>query len=333
MVVTRSTSLRSERHDFYSKSLANVVNERVVIAMVGLPARGKSFMSKALVRYCNFLGVACKIFNAGAKRRDRGNAGADAAFFDASNKETQKLKDQLAMETLDDLLAWLTSETGLICGIFDATNTTRARRCAVAQRCAEASPPVTLIFLESICNDPEILQNNYSMKLSNEDYLGKEAEYAFQDFLHRVAAYEKVYEEIDDDEGASFQELTSLPMRYIQCIDAGKKLVISQVDGDSVLCKWIVQLITSIHLTPRKLSIVLAGESINDCEGVRGGDSELSDHGMRYAKAVTEIVKQRAGDGKPAPLVLAGTLRRYEQMAEMLHELSERMIPLKPLNE
>ena len=49
------------RTNFYSKNFADVVRERVVIAMVGLPARGKSYMSKAIIRYFNFLGVSCKV--------------------------------------------------------------------------------------------------------------------------------------------------------------------------------------------------------------------------------------------------------------------------------
>ena len=39
-----------------------VFQERVVIAMVGLPARGKSYISKAIVRYLNFLGCPSRLF-------------------------------------------------------------------------------------------------------------------------------------------------------------------------------------------------------------------------------------------------------------------------------
>ena len=96
------------------------MSDRIVIAMVGLPARGKSYISKAIVRYLNFLGCPARLFNAGNKRRQEGNAGVDANFFDASNLDAKAQRERMAMETLDELLEWLHSETrpesGCACG-------------------------------------------------------------------------------------------------------------------------------------------------------------------------------------------------------------------------
>ena len=69
----------------YAINPMSVIGERVVIAMVGLPARGKSYTSKAIVHFFTFLGCPVKLFNAGNKRRTKGYAGAAATFFDASN--------------------------------------------------------------------------------------------------------------------------------------------------------------------------------------------------------------------------------------------------------
>ena len=64
-----------------------VIDDRIVIAMVGLPARGKSYISKAIMRYLTFFGCPIQLFNAGNKRRLDGHAGADASFFDPANAQ------------------------------------------------------------------------------------------------------------------------------------------------------------------------------------------------------------------------------------------------------
>ena len=87
----------------YAVNPLAATSEHVVIAMVGLPARGKSYMSKAIVRYLNYIGCPCKIFNAGNKRRKSGLAGTAASFFDGRNAAAQAQRDNMAMETLDDL--------------------------------------------------------------------------------------------------------------------------------------------------------------------------------------------------------------------------------------
>ena len=177
----------------------------MVLAMVGLPARGKSYISKAIVRYLNFVGCPTKLFNAGNLRRSAGKSGADANFFDSSNENAKKLRDVLAMECLDQLLAFLEKEgQATAVGILDATNTTLERRRKVRDRVL-ARPGIRLIFLESLCDDDAILRNNYELKLSNEDYIGMNAEKALKDFLDRVDQYSLVYEPVEDAECSDAQ--------------------------------------------------------------------------------------------------------------------------------
>lgn len=113
--------------------------------------------------------------------------------------QAKEQKEQMAMETLEELLAWLHTVHGGVgggcaCGIFDATNTTRARRAKVVARCARERPRVKLLFVESLCDDDELLMHNYRMKLANDDYKGAvDQQAALDDFLERVRQYEKVY--------------------------------------------------------------------------------------------------------------------------------------------
>jgi len=97
--------------------------------MVGLPARGKTHISRKLTRYLTWLGYNAKVFNIGDKRRKTLGVQdtAKADFFDPNNKEATKQREQLAEETLTDVVKFLNSKAGNI-AIFDGTNTNVKRR-------------------------------------------------------------------------------------------------------------------------------------------------------------------------------------------------------------
>lgn len=60
--------------------------------MVGLPARGKTYISRKLARYLNWIGIKTKVFNVGEYRREvhKGFAGKD--FFDPNNHEAVDIR-------------------------------------------------------------------------------------------------------------------------------------------------------------------------------------------------------------------------------------------------
>src|SRR5580700_1274531 len=107
------------------------------------------------------------------------------------------------------IIAWF--DDGGEVGIYDATNSTRARRRLVAARCREKKIP--LVFIESICNDEAVVDANVrETKLTMPDYAGVDPEEAVRDFRARIAHYERVYEPLDDDDGS-----------YIKIIDVEQK--------------------------------------------------------------------------------------------------------------
>eukprot|EP01041_Mallomonas_annulata_P013796 gene13796-29329_t len=129
------------------------LDQPMVIAMVGLPARGKSYIVKMIIRYLNWSTYEAQVFNVGSYRRKIGLAGADSSFFDMSNKDNQKVRENMAMAVQEDMYNWLHSGNNQKSrvAIFDATNTTRDRRQALAHRARQEN--VSLLFVESICND------------------------------------------------------------------------------------------------------------------------------------------------------------------------------------
>eukprot|EP00798_Chlamydomonas_sp_ICE-L_P009745 gene9745-7620_t len=185
--------------------------------MVGLPGRGKTWLCHKLRLYLNWLGHATKHINVGLYRRLQNSSAElqDADFFDASNPLGIEARGKALRAALDELHAYLASDEGQIV-IFDATNTTEERRQWLVK---EFHGRYQYLFIESICNDQKVLEQNYVFKMMfSPDYKGSvsaeqasnrfntykyEAVYepisqAVNDFKTRVGKYEAVYEPISN---------------------------------------------------------------------------------------------------------------------------------------
>lgn len=89
----------------------NYVNKPHVIAMVGLPARGKTYISKKLARYLNWIGIFTKVYNLGEYRRNATSAYKSHEFFRPDNQEAMAIRCECALRALEDACKWL-SEKG-----------------------------------------------------------------------------------------------------------------------------------------------------------------------------------------------------------------------------
>lgn len=72
--------------------------------MVGLPARGKTYIGAKIARYLQWLDVGTKIFNVGTYRRELFGAELPASFFDPANEETSQARVSAANAALSDML-------------------------------------------------------------------------------------------------------------------------------------------------------------------------------------------------------------------------------------
>ncbi|ODV84537.1 hypothetical protein CANARDRAFT_23940 [[Candida] arabinofermentans NRRL YB-2248] len=273
-------------------------NERVVIVMIGLPARGKSYLSNKLVRYLNWLQINARIFNVGSTRRAKSNNHAgpeksplpdqnstihDAKFFAPDNKNSIAMREQWAMETLESLLDYLLNGDGCV-GVFDATNSTKMRRKMVLDTIMKKSNnQLKVLFLESICNDETIIDNNIHLKLKGPDYINMDPELAIQDFVGRLKNYEKAYETIDEEEekNKNFQ--------YVKMIDVGRKVIACNIKG--FLASQIIYYFLNFNLNERMIFITRHGESIDNVAGRIGGDSKLTERGLKFSKALTKFIE------------------------------------------
>ena len=269
--------------------------EKLVLVMVGLPARGKTFVARKLQRYLSWLGYRTLWVNVGDYRRARAGAKQPAAYFAPDNASTREERLGFAMAALDDLLAWF--QTGGEVGIYDATNTERSRRDVIQERCAEAG--VKVLFVETVCEDQAIVDANVRRnKLGLPDYAGMSGEEAFRDFRARIAHYERTYEPVSDTEGS-----------YVKLVDAGQKVVTNRIEG--YLSSRLVFFLMQIQPTDRPVWLTRHGESVFNVLGRIGGDPPLTERGAEYARALGDFIREHAA----SPAVWTSTLQRTVQTA------------------
>lgn len=122
-----------------------------------------------------------------------------AKFFDPKNEQASKLREEIAIDTLDELLDYLLSGGGSV-GILDATNSTIERRQNLFNHIKEREPKLGILFIESVCKNPMLLEANMRLKLSGPDYKDKDPVKSLADFKERVKAYESAYVPLGDYE-------------------------------------------------------------------------------------------------------------------------------------
>lgn len=204
-----------------------------------------------------------------------------ASFFDPHNPDALRVREQIALSTLDELLDYILDEGGSV-GILDATNSTLERRVALVDHIRErAGPELNVLFLESQCCDENLLQANMRLKLSGPDYRDKDPKLALEDFKNRMALYEESYVPLGE-----YEEAHDIP--FLKVIDVSRKLVSHQVNG--FLSSQVVYYLLNFNLSPRQIWITRHGESLDDVQGKIGGDANLSPDGIRYARALTRFM-------------------------------------------
>ena len=287
-------------------------SERLIIVLVGLPARGKSFISRKLLNFLNWSGYACRLFNVGKYRREayshaaeegenevRAQVGAcDANFFDSKNEVAAKMRQEAAELALRDMLKWLDREDDVMdddsyshqpgidrIAIFDATNSTNARRTWILEESTSPSKRMGkatgVVFVESICDDEELLRQNYKFKVSSSpDFRDMDEETALEDLKKRVAKYEETYETITDDSQS-----------YIKIFNLSSKLMVNHIYGR--MAKVIVPAIMAWNVGTRPVFLCRPGKTPHSVrtdgeDYLLRSDSKLSDlssHNSRKGRA------------------------------------------------
>jgi hypothetical protein len=215
----RHSFLSKENRSLSERKMFTPTADKLVLVMVGLPARGKSFIAKKLSKFLCWKGLKCKVFNVGQLRRTVCAGTQDHTFFDPKNEKAKEEREKLAKQSLQQILDWfLIGENGSKGGevaIFDATNTTRNRRVVLLETfenfSRESKMSVHVVFIESICTNELVINANIAQKVAcSPDYASMSVDEAIVDLKQRMKNYESAYEALTDEENISYIKLFDL---------------------------------------------------------------------------------------------------------------------------
>lgn len=101
-----------------------------------------------------------------------------------------------------------------------------------------------LFFVESICDDPQIIEQNImEVKVSSPDYTNMNTDAVLRDFLLRIEHYQEKYELLN--------EIKEKELSYMKIYNTGEKVVVHKHEGH--IQSRIVYYLMNIHITPRTI--------------------------------------------------------------------------------
>ncbi|KAF5386441.1 hypothetical protein D9757_005843 [Collybiopsis confluens] len=286
---------------------------KILVITIGLPARGKTHISRALERYLRWMGVKTQVVSLGDFRRKTlgGAQKLPPDYFHLGEKSPETLA--LRRKILDgcEQHIWDFFKTGQVV-IYDANNGTRAARQLLAEKFHNKG--IHVIFLESLCDNKEIIEANIrSVKISSPDYRGWNPDDAVEDYYTRIQDHEKYYETVEEKDWPYIRILnvgekimvnvsrtSSTNKRTYahssseyQGIPTSKSHCVATVDDDahsSDIQSRIVFFVMNIHNRPRTIYFARSGQSL--IEHSYKADSDLSPAGWEYAEKLKDFVLQ-----------------------------------------
>ncbi|CAD7941301.1 unnamed protein product [Amoebophrya sp. A25] len=322
----RSTLVRSRKNpipqpvpmnlDPNSTWEGELYHDRFVVIMVGLPARGKTYLSRRLARYLDFFhGVTTKIFNVGEYRRKMCGRHLDPSFFNPQRPENVAARHAACEKAMLDLIHWMCQDSGKRVAFFDATNSTPERREWVMSQVRRHIVAVKVMFLESVVTDDSIVERNIkAVKLKCPDFQEVSAQTAHKEFRERIEFYEEVYTTLDES-----NKLPEGNEMWVKVLNLSRHIV-NNIKG--YIPTKMVQFLMHLNVDQvqgRVFYLSRHGQSeYNELQKI-GGDSGLTELGDEYAKALGEfatsyIAKDKDGRDVPARL-WTSTLRRTRDTA------------------
>lgn len=252
---------------------------KLIIIMLGLPARGKSYISQKLIRYFKWSGLPSKIFNVGDSRRDE-YPNTNAEFFHPNNINT---RNRIAEKVLLELIEWILIKENKI-AIFDATNTTIERRKQLINTIDLFKiDKLKICFIESVCDVKDIINKNIAMKAVSADYLEKGIDYTIDDFNQRMLYYTELYQEFNTNEIKGLYNYS-----YLKISNINELFTIYNVCG--FLLSNVISFLLNLNINRNTIYLTRHGQSEYNLLDKIGGNPSITPLGVQYSKELYNYI-------------------------------------------
>ncbi len=284
---------------------------KLLIVLMGLPARGKSTIAGKIARTIELDDVRVRLFNNGEQRRILPNENSSAPdFFSPHNAEGVALRDQCARINLKKARDFLI-DSGKV-AIIDASNVSRKRR----QLIEETFFDVPVLFIECVNDDEEALEANLERKAFLKEFRHLPAREALDLFARRIGYYESIYEPLDKE-------------RNRILVDSFEACILKEHTTDLIPYYDRIRDIITTRIV-RNLFLLRHGQTFFNLEDRIGGDSGLTEKGQAQAQALA-----RHFTPWRLPIIFTSNHKRTQQTASPIAEKQENcsFIALPEFNE
>jgi broad specificity phosphatase PhoE/predicted kinase len=247
---------------------------KLYVAMVGLPARGKSTMAKRIREGLREDGIQAAIFNNGNMRRELfGSESTKAAFYDPANLKSYAAREYICRKNFEAAREYLAC--GGDVAILDATNARPSRR-AMLEASLTDHP---VLFIECVNEDPVLVETCIRRKANLPEYAGYSAGEAYESFNARIRYYESMYCPLSVE-------------RYWMRVDTTANRILDEHPcEDSPYYSAIRDILVTMWV--RRLFLARHGQTVYNIEGRIGGNPALTEKGQEQAAALAKHLRDK----------------------------------------
>lgn len=234
----------------------------LIVIMMGLPGRGKTFIARQICRYFQWNGLPSAIVSA-------------KEIWKEWENRSQLSEKSVVVEVVRRVMQLITSSGGV--AVVDGTHETATQRNVIVREILRTGriKMNRIIFVEVIIDKPEVVHQNI---LQIRDYTAPEDGDVFvEEYYKSIEKCEATYKTLNP--------ITDVDLSYIRMEDTSV-YSLNQISG--WMPSRLAFMLHNLNPAPKPVYLTRCGEYVDLTYGRIGGNSGLTPRGMAYAEALLE---------------------------------------------